>query len=147
MRVASPMDRHVGAYYMRLMVQDRPGVIAAAATGCAAGAAGVTAAGVSGAGFATNIAVATTESWKDKTSGEKKEFDRVRTFSFNGDKPTYIAMQSFPEQPAAANGATPGGWVRYARELESAGASTSDQSIGEAILPPPVAAVGVKRAP
>ena len=26
---ASPMDRHVGAYYMRLMVQDRPGVIAA----------------------------------------------------------------------------------------------------------------------
>ncbi len=25
----SPMDRHVGAYYMRLMVQDRPGVIAA----------------------------------------------------------------------------------------------------------------------
>ncbi|WP_289294795.1 homoserine dehydrogenase [uncultured Reyranella sp.] len=26
---ASPMDRHVGAYNMRLMVQDRPGVIAA----------------------------------------------------------------------------------------------------------------------
>ena len=26
---ASPMDRHVGAYYIRLMVQDRPGVIAA----------------------------------------------------------------------------------------------------------------------
>ena len=26
---ASPIDRHVGAYYMRLMVQDRPGVIAA----------------------------------------------------------------------------------------------------------------------
>jgi homoserine dehydrogenase len=26
---ASPMDRHVGAYYMRLMVQDLPGVIAA----------------------------------------------------------------------------------------------------------------------
>ncbi len=25
----SPMDRHQGAYYMRLMVQDRPGVIAA----------------------------------------------------------------------------------------------------------------------
>jgi len=25
----SPMGRHVGAYYMRLMVQDRPGVIAA----------------------------------------------------------------------------------------------------------------------
>jgi len=26
---ASPIDRHVGAYYIRLMVQDRPGVIAA----------------------------------------------------------------------------------------------------------------------
>ena len=26
---ASPMDRHIGAYYMRLMVQDRPGVISA----------------------------------------------------------------------------------------------------------------------
>ncbi len=26
---AAPMDRHQGAYYMRLMVQDRPGVIAA----------------------------------------------------------------------------------------------------------------------
>ncbi len=26
---ASPMDRHQGAYYVRLMVQDRPGVIAA----------------------------------------------------------------------------------------------------------------------
>jgi homoserine dehydrogenase len=25
----SPMDRHIGAYYMRLMVQDRPGVISA----------------------------------------------------------------------------------------------------------------------
>jgi homoserine dehydrogenase len=25
----SPMDRHQGAYYMRLMVQDRPGVISA----------------------------------------------------------------------------------------------------------------------
>lgn len=29
---ASPIDRHVGAYYMRLMVQDRPGVIAAVST-------------------------------------------------------------------------------------------------------------------
>lgn len=28
-RPASPIDRHVGAYYMRLMVQDRPGVISA----------------------------------------------------------------------------------------------------------------------
>ncbi len=37
-------------------------------------------------------------------TGEKKEFDRVRRFAFNGDKPTWIAMQSFPEQPAAGGG-------------------------------------------
>ena len=28
-------------------------------------------------------------------TGEKKEFDRVRRFAFNGDKPTWLAMQSF----------------------------------------------------
>ncbi|HEY4306183.1 MAG TPA: prolyl oligopeptidase family serine peptidase [Gemmatimonadaceae bacterium] len=38
-------------------------------------------------------------------SGEKKEFDRVRRFSFNGDKPSWIAMQSFAA--AAGAGATP----------------------------------------
>jgi dipeptidyl aminopeptidase/acylaminoacyl peptidase len=40
-------------------------------------------------------------------TGEKKEFEKVRSFMFNGDKPTYIAMQSYPEQaaPAANNGA------------------------------------------
>jgi len=35
-------------------------------------------------------------------TGEKKEFDRVRRFAFNGDKPTWLAMQSYPE--AAAGG-------------------------------------------
>ncbi|HTE46968.1 MAG TPA: hypothetical protein VK636_17095, partial [Gemmatimonadaceae bacterium] len=40
-------------------------------------------------------------------TGEKKEFEKVRGFSFNGDKPTYIAMQSYPEQAAPAAGATP----------------------------------------
>ena len=33
-------------------------------------------------------------------TGEKKEFDRIRRFAFNGDKPTWIAMQSFPEASA-----------------------------------------------
>ncbi len=33
---ASPMDRHVGAYYIRLMVQDQPGVIAAVSKALAA---------------------------------------------------------------------------------------------------------------
>src|SRR5215218_7577935 len=42
-------------------------------------------------------------------TGEKKEFDKVRSFSFNGDKPNYIAMQGFPEQAPAANGAAPAG--------------------------------------
>jgi dipeptidyl aminopeptidase/acylaminoacyl peptidase len=37
-------------------------------------------------------------------TGEKKEFEKVRRFAFNGDKPTWIAMQSFPEQPAPATG-------------------------------------------
>jgi dipeptidyl aminopeptidase/acylaminoacyl peptidase len=37
-------------------------------------------------------------------TGEKKEFDRVRRFAFNGEKPTWIAMQSYPEQPAGGGG-------------------------------------------
>src|SRR4051794_13496347 len=41
-------------------------------------------------------------------SGEKKEFDKVRRFAFNGDKPTWIAMQSFPEQAAPAAGGAGG---------------------------------------
>jgi Dipeptidyl aminopeptidases/acylaminoacyl-peptidases len=30
-------------------------------------------------------------------TGEKKEFDKVRRFAFNGDKPTWIVMQGYPE--------------------------------------------------
>jgi dipeptidyl aminopeptidase/acylaminoacyl peptidase len=42
-------------------------------------------------------------------SGEKREFDRVRRFSFNGEAPAWIAMQSYAPPaagtaPAAANG-------------------------------------------
>jgi dipeptidyl aminopeptidase/acylaminoacyl peptidase len=37
-------------------------------------------------------------------TGEKKEFDRIRRFSFNGDKPTWIAMQSYPETPTDTAG-------------------------------------------
>ena len=33
------------------------------------------------------------------TTGEKKEFDRIRRFAFNGDKPTSIAMQTFADTP------------------------------------------------
>ncbi len=36
----------------------------------------------------------------DLTTGTKKEFDRVRSFAFNGDKPTYVAMQGYAPQPA-----------------------------------------------
>ena len=41
-------------------------------------------------------------------TGEKKEFDRVRRFAFNGDKPAYVAMQGFPEPPAGSQGGAPG---------------------------------------
>ena len=39
-------------------------------------------------------------------SGEKKEFERVRTFSFAGDAPTWIALHTYPADaaPAAGNG-------------------------------------------
>jgi dipeptidyl aminopeptidase/acylaminoacyl peptidase len=36
-------------------------------------------------------------------TGEKKEFDAVRRFAFNGDKPTWLAMHGYP--PPAAQGA------------------------------------------
>ena len=36
-------------------------------------------------------------------TGEKKEFDKVRRFAFNGDKPAWVAMQGYPE--TAASGA------------------------------------------
>ncbi|MEO7084347.1 MAG: prolyl oligopeptidase family serine peptidase [Gemmatimonadaceae bacterium] len=41
-------------------------------------------------------------------TGEKKDFERVRSFSFNGDKPTYVAMQSYPDQPAGGAAAAGG---------------------------------------
>jgi dipeptidyl aminopeptidase/acylaminoacyl peptidase len=41
-------------------------------------------------------------------TGEKKEFEKVRRFAFNGDDPTWVAMQSYPDAPdpnaAAASG-------------------------------------------
>jgi dipeptidyl aminopeptidase/acylaminoacyl peptidase len=37
-------------------------------------------------------------------TGEKKEFDKVRSFAFNGDKPTYVAMHGYPDQSGAAGG-------------------------------------------
>ena len=45
-------------------------------------------------------------------TGERKEFDRIRRFAFNGDKPSSIAMQTFTETPtdttAGRNGRAPG---------------------------------------
>src|SRR5581483_134031 len=55
-------------------------------------------------------------------TGEKLEFDHVRRFAFNGDKPTWIAMQSYPEQPSAdAAGGARGG----AANAASAGSRAS----------------------
>src|SRR5262245_36153154 len=42
-------------------------------------------------------------------TGEKKEFDRVRRFAFNGDKPTWLAMQSYPETTTGDAAAAPTG--------------------------------------
>ncbi|HEY6830745.1 MAG TPA: hypothetical protein VI259_28050, partial [Gemmatimonadaceae bacterium] len=76
------------------------------------GGAGRGGAGRGGAGGTTQDQAATPAQNKmglvNLATGEKKEFDKVRRFAFNGDKPTWIAMQSFPEQPAATGGATGG---------------------------------------
>ncbi|HEX3867244.1 MAG TPA: prolyl oligopeptidase family serine peptidase, partial [Gemmatimonadaceae bacterium] len=45
----------------------------------------------------------------DLSTGQKKEFDGVRGFSFNGEKPTYVAMQSYPDAPAPAAAGAPAG--------------------------------------
>src|SRR5262245_44013218 len=42
-------------------------------------------------------------------TGEKKEFEKVRRFAFNGDKPTWIAIQSYPDTPAPTGNAAPTG--------------------------------------
>jgi dipeptidyl aminopeptidase/acylaminoacyl peptidase len=37
-------------------------------------------------------------------TGERKDFDRIRRFSFNGDKPTWVAMQSYPAAGSGSAG-------------------------------------------
>ena len=34
-------------------------------------------------------------------TGQKKEFDKIRRFAFNGDKPTYVGMQRYPDRSLA----------------------------------------------
>ena len=41
-------------------------------------------------------------------TGEKKEFDGARRFAFNGDRPTWIALQSYAEAPAQGAARTTG---------------------------------------
>jgi dipeptidyl aminopeptidase/acylaminoacyl peptidase len=41
-------------------------------------------------------------------TGEKKDFDKVRRFAFNGDAPTWVAMQSYPDAPDANAAAATG---------------------------------------
>ncbi|MEJ7812307.1 MAG: prolyl oligopeptidase family serine peptidase [Gemmatimonadaceae bacterium] len=38
-------------------------------------------------------------------TGEKREFDKVRRFAFNGDRPTWLALGSYPADAGAAGGA------------------------------------------
>src|SRR5205814_4010727 len=44
-------------------------------------------------------------------TGEKKEFDKIRRFAFNGDKPTWIAMQSYSATSADTSASGRGGRV------------------------------------
>jgi dipeptidyl aminopeptidase/acylaminoacyl peptidase len=69
-----------------------------------------------GGGAQTADAAAQTPAGQNKlalvnlATGEKKEFDRVRRYSFNGDKPTWLAIQAPAEAPAApANNAATAG--------------------------------------
>ena len=58
----------------------------------------VAAARPSSRGDAPAAADAEQDRARQLATGEKKEFDKVRRFAFNGDKPTWIAMQSYPER-------------------------------------------------
>ena len=62
-------------------------------------------------------------------TGEKKEFDRVRRYAFNGDKPTWLAIQAPAEAPAA--NATPTGGTRGAG---GAGTATAGRAEGTDLL-------------
>ncbi len=59
-------------------------------------------------------------------TGEKKEFDRIRRFAFNGEKPTWIALYAYaPPAPAAENpaaSATPPGGQGAPRAERNSGA-------------------------
>ncbi len=75
---------------------------AAPANGRGARAGGAGRGGAPGAGTAAPAAPAQNKmALVNLASGEKHEFDRVRRFAFNGDKPSWIAMQSYGAPPAA----------------------------------------------
>jgi hypothetical protein len=61
-------------------------------------------------------------------TGEKKEFDRVRRYAFNGDKPTWLAIQAPAEAPAAPAGNAANG----ARGAGGAGAAGGNATAGRA---------------
>jgi dipeptidyl aminopeptidase/acylaminoacyl peptidase len=44
-------------------------------------------------------------------TGEKKEFDKIRRFAFNGDKPTWIAMQSYSATSSDTSASGRGGRI------------------------------------
>ncbi len=62
------------------------------------------------------------------STGEKVEFDHVRRFAFDGDKPMWIAMQSYPEQVSAAPEAM------GARGAAPSAAATVSRSTGTDLL-------------
>ena len=77
--------------------------------------------GGGGGGAQTADATAQTPAPQNKlalvnlATGEKKEFDRVRRYAFNGDKPTWLAIQAPAEAPAAPAGNATNGAARWRR--------------------------------
>jgi hypothetical protein len=65
-------------------------------------------------------------------TGEKKEFDRIRRFAFNGDKPTWIAMQSYADVPVDTTTTTSG--AAGGRGGRGAGAAASGRPEGTDLI-------------
>ena len=63
-------------------------------------------------------------------TGEKKEFESVRRFAFNGDKPTWLAMHGYPPQATQSGGGSTTATAPGGRAGVGNGAATTARSIG-----------------
>jgi dienelactone hydrolase len=65
-------------------------------------------------------------------TGEKKEFDKVRSFAFNGDKPTYLAMQAYG-QVSGSGSVVAGGTAAPTPRVEGADLVLYNLANGDAV--------------